>query len=502
MKRLKELAQFISKLKVSQIKIVGNSKSPKTRSDEFYKKLLADEFQNDDDAAQYFFGTNGKDRNYQILKKRFESNLLSTIFFIDYKENNLRVEQKVYYSLLKEITACKILFVRGVPKLGVDILMRALKKATLYHLTDIAYDASKMLSRYYGNINKNEKEFEYYHNISVCKRQILDAELLSEEYYNRLFLMYRKERINLEQLNKQAQIYYNEIEPLLRKFPYNRLHLTGRLIQLLIIASKRDLKGLLSACNEAIDFFESLEVRFVGSLQIYLQQKALACLQLKQFEEGKTAIIQSIACYNNKNVNWFWDHYAYALLSLHSKDYQKAKLIFIEVNATQGFDKLPQHFMECWRIIEAYLNYLSVTGKITNENLKYFRLQKFINEVPVFASDKRVLNIPILVIQILFLLHEAKTSQSKQDIAIDRINAIEQYCSRYLRRSNNFRSNCFIKMLLQIPAGHFNKIAVKRKAEEYIKKLYSEEMSFATQSFEIEIVPYEVLWELALESLL
>ena len=106
-----------------------------------------------------------------------------------------------------------------------------------------------------------------------------------------------------------------------------------------------------------------------------------------------------------------------------------------------------------------------------------------------------------MIIQILLLLHAAKKNPSKQDEAIDRINAIEQYCARHLRRSNNFRSNCFIRMLLQIPAGNFNRIAEQRRAEKYLAKLNSGEMEFATQSFEIEVFPYETLWEMTLDNL-
>lgn len=108
MRRLKELVKIISKLKVSQIHIVGNRRRRRNKSDEFYEKLLQEEFKDDEEASQYFFGTDNKSRNYLNLKKRLETNLLNTVFFIDYKSNELRVEQRAYFQLLREITACKI----------------------------------------------------------------------------------------------------------------------------------------------------------------------------------------------------------------------------------------------------------------------------------------------------------------------------------------------------------------------------------------------------------
>ncbi|NJL73946.1 MAG: hypothetical protein HC892_01735 [Saprospiraceae bacterium] len=170
MKRLKELVSIISKLKVNQIQIVGNRYRRRNKSDEFYDKLLKDEFKDDDEAAQYFFGTDGKSRNYQILKKRFEANLLNTVFFIDYRSNELRVEQRVYFQLLREITACKIFTARGIHQLSVEILQRCLKKAVTYGFTEFAYDAAKLLGKYYGTIEFNRKSMK----IIVTLRIITD----------------------------------------------------------------------------------------------------------------------------------------------------------------------------------------------------------------------------------------------------------------------------------------------------------------------------------------
>jgi len=89
----------------------------------------------------------------------------------------------------------------------------------------------------------------------------------------------------------------------------------------------------------------------------------------------------------------------------------------------------------------------------------------------------------------------------KYNDAIDRIEAIEKYSSRYLHQEDTFRSNCFIKMLLTIPISSFHKAAVLRKAAPYLKKLESAPFEVSNQSIEVEIIPFEKLWLFALESL-
>ena len=91
--------------------------------------------------------------------------------------------------------------------------------------------------------------------------------------------------------------------------------------------------------------------------------------------------------------------------------------------------------------------------------------------------------------------------QKKYNRAIDRIEAIEKYTSRYLKKDTNFRSNCFIKMLLEIPKEGFHRVAVERKASKYRERLSEMPLEVANQSHSIEIIPYEDLWEMVLNVL-
>ena len=81
------------------------------------------------------------------------------------------------------------------------------------------------------------------------------------------------------------------------------------------------------------------------------------------------------------------------------------------------------------------------------------------------------------------------------------MESLNVYTHRYLRKDDTFRSNCFIKMLLALPAAGFHKKGVLRKARKYWDKLQSVPISVANQNTELEIVPYEVLWEFVIESL-
>src|SRR5690606_20915304 len=87
------------------------------------------------------------------------------------------------------------------------------------------------------------------------------------------------------------------------------------------------------------------------------------------------------------------------------------------------------------------------------------------------------------------------------DLVMSRLESLNLYSHRYLLKDDTFRSNCFIKMLMQLPKANFNRIALKRKAEKYYIKLKQNPSNLSMQASEIEIMPYEILWEYVLNSL-
>lgn len=79
--------------------------------------------------------------------------------------------------------------------------------------------------------------------------------------------------------------------------------------------------------------------------------------------------------------------------------------------------------------------------------------------------------------------------------------SIGEYSKRYLRNDETFRSNCFIKMLLEIPKRGFHKIAVLRHTSPLLVKLKSSKIDLIHSPAEIEIIPYDMLWEIVLENM-
>ena len=500
MRVLQELVAIITKNKVRQIDVIGNPEHKDTKVNQFYEGIAEAKFQTDQEAAEYFFNKSEKCSSYRNLKNTLKSRLINTVFFIDLKQPFYNDQQKAYYHCWKEWAAIKILSGKSAKVTSIELSKKILPQARKYEFTDLLVEIYRLLRTNAATVSRDEKTFHQYNDQFNYYTKLWFAENKSEELYCKLISLYNRGKVQNAVIHENAKTFYEELVPMLQEFNSYKLHLCGRLIHMAIYMSINDYKNTIKACDEALQFFEQKAYVSALALQTFLHQKLVCHTQLKEYEKGKAAAERSNAIIQEGKFNWFKNLEIFLILSLHTHNYQKAYEIFDTVNTHKMLEFQPKSMLEIWKIHEAYIHYLIILNKITpKENDKRFtkfRLGRFLNEVPSFSKEKRRKNIPILIIQILFLI-----LQKRYNDAIDRIERIDKYCYRYLRKDESFRSNCFIKMLLLIPLCNFHKAAVARKADKFLKQLKASPLEIANQSYEVEIIPYEYLWELALASL-
>ena len=501
MQALKELAYIITKNKVKQIDILDGKDDKATKIEEFYNGILENKFSNDDDAAQHFYNADKSYSGYQKLKGSLKSRLINTLFFLDTKDGALSERQKAFYNCYREWAAVKILISKGARLAGVNLSHKILKVAKKYEITELVLEVSRMLRLHYGARVGDSKKYEQFNEIFKVYEPIWLAENKAEELYTELIIEYVNNKSTKEDLHLKAKEYYELLKIDMERFGSYRLHLCGSLIGISIYTSINDYDTTIEICKESINHFKTKKYSTTTPFQIYYYQLLVCYTQLKKYEEGQAVANECLNLLDEEgSYNWFKYHELLLILCMHTKQYQEAYNVFIKTINHNRFQFLPDSVKEMWRIFEAYVHFLIEVNQIklpeTDVHFNKFRLGRFLNDTPIFSKDKRGMNIPILIIHILFMIR-----QSKYDRAIDRIEAIEKYCARHLRKNDTFRSNCFIKMLIKIPSNGFHKAGVIRYAAPLLKKLQSKPLDVANQTNEIEIIPYEDLWEMALSLL-
>ena len=454
-------------------------------------------FSTDEAAAKALYDEGFEGSKYRKLKSDFRERVLDAVLEIDGNNKSYSDYQRAYYECHRQWTVVRILTGQNANAAALSVATKLLKQAEKYDFTLLAMDIASYLRTQYGLRESNDKKFREAHEVFEKHRKTYDAENQAEALYTTLIVRYVNNRSAQIDVSRLASEYWEQIHPFMEHHATYKLQMYGYMIGLMRHTASNDHAAALIACNEAIHFFKRRLYEPRVPLQIFYYQRLICNIQLRQFEEGKASADFCLKIMQEGTFNWFKYRELYLQLSLHTAEYDKAAEILYGTLNHARFEFLPENVKEIWRIYEAFVHYLVLTGKATGKsNGQKFKLAKFINETPIFSKDKSGINIAIIVIKLLLLLQERRFAQ-----VLDEVEAVEQYCYRHLRGDNAQRSYFFLKMLLHVPTSGFDPAVIATKAERFLDKLKEIPLQIANQTHEIEVIPYEALWDIAMESL-
>lgn len=500
MRDLVELVGLIDKTKLKGSGILQAIIEPGSKMEQLYTAIADRQVQTDDDAAAMFSSKDQNGTSLTSVKSKLKERLLDSFFLLHFKEANFSSRQKAFYECYKKWATVMTLLSRNAKTIGIDLLERLLRHTVHFEFTELTLDILRVLRLQYSIVDGDVKKYEAVKVQYEQYEAIWMMENKAEKYYSELMVQFTNSKSTQLEVVEQAKIYYAELEPFMAECSSFKLHMFGRLVQMLIYNGENDYVNTARLCEDAIRFFDQKEYDSGLPLQVFYYNLIVCYLQLREFEKGQAVINRCGYYFEEGTFNWFKLQELFFLLAMHSGHYEEAYWLYEKVVNYPRFEEKAIQITEMWKIYQAYLFFLIKIGKIpqgiVSGKISKFKIARFLNEIPLFSKDKRGMNISILIVQILHSLADKNYDQTAE-----RIEGIEKYCSRYLRDSDTYRSNCFIKMLLQIPQAAFHREAVARKTERYYKMLRSVPLEAARQAHEIEIVPYEVLWETTVAAL-
>lgn len=496
MKELLELVRIFEKSKLPASQIWPAVIARNSMMEHLYQGVQQGLVQTDDDIQRVVLGQGEDTARGQRVKNRLKERLTDVVFLLDFSRWSTTDRQRNYFECHKKWSAAMILMAKNSKAAAVELLEKVFKQAVHFEFTDIVVSILSSLRLHYGAIQGDAKKYEYYRAQYNHYQQVWMLENEAEDLYTHFVSHYVASRSVKEDMETQARAYYEQVKPGMEQCSSFRLHLCGRLLELMVYSSCNDYQKMAVVCEDAIRFFEAKPYNSSLPLQVFYYQLIVCYVQMRSFDKGMAIMTRYEEIYENGSFNWFKLQELFFMLAMHTRNYNEAYLICNRVIKHQKLAGLPAAIQEIWRIFEAYSHYIQLVGRVSTAEESSFRVARFLNEIPRFSKDKQGMNIPVLIAQILFMFAEGRYLQS-----IDRIEAIEKYCSRYLKKNDTFRSNCFIKMLLQIPEAGFHREAVNRYAKKWLDQLKTMPIEISNQGHGIEIIPYEDLWEMALESL-
>lgn len=498
MKDLLELTQIVTKRKLKSVELINQPDKGKEQSkiQEFYDLITDGKLQSDEEAAQLLYGSDKLTPSYQKLRNSLKNRLINGLFLIDLKQASYKDRQKAYYECYRDWSAAKILFGKQARTAAISISRKLLKIARQYEFTELLVDILQTMRLYYGTIEGDLKKYEQYNIELKQQQQIWIEEMRVESLYLDLSVSFVNSKGSNTGLQERVVQNFNEVKKVMNSISSYRLQLCARLIEVSQFSIVNDYINTLDVCERAIHFFSNKEYQATVPLQVFHYQKAICLTQLRRFEEASETAHISLSFIDEGSFNWFKVKEILLLLHMHAGQFDEAFLQFQAVIKHDRFTELPDNIRETWLIAEAYFEFLRLALKLNLPGHRPFRWSKFQNEFEVLSKDKKGMNIHLYILE--FLLYTLSDERAE---LFDRAEALDKYRLRYLTTEELTRANHFLKMLAQLPKNAFARNQVELKTAEDFDALKALPIELANQAHSVELVPYETLWELILESL-
>jgi hypothetical protein len=501
MDTLRQIVTLLDGYKLRNIDVLGNDDS-KSRYSEFYRLLKDEIIMTDEQATFHFYGPKAKptDVKYRVFKGEFKERLLNTLLFID--PNNSMIDEfgKILYQSTREWTAIEIMFKRALGRAATPYAERLLATCIKYEITDLTVKILERLKGIYATSIGDKKKYQEYREKFWHYKAVLDAESLAKDAFHEL----RIESVNSthykSELAVKAKALLDDLSPYLEKYKSTALHHFAFLVESFMHQTKKDYQSTLEASDRAIAFMRQKPFGLNNSISIFQNQKTIALLMLRRYDECKEALEIGLSIQEYGSFNWFTTMESKMMLAFHTAAYTEGYDTFLTITKVKQFKDLRGHSAEIWQVFKAYLHVLSALGETPVVDKKdmndkgFYRIDKIFNDFDVSNHDKKGMNVTILIAKIVLAIVDK--NEKEKDKLNDQIDAIKKYLVRNIPKSDaaGYRTNQFIKVLLEIPKTGFIRTLLERRTRDLIADIASVPYNIVEAGYKVEVVPYDILW--------
>jgi tetratricopeptide (TPR) repeat protein len=363
-------------------------------------------------------------------------------------------------------------------------------------------NTSRVLTASYHLHRPTSKLGDEYDRIHAEARELVEAENMAATLHDDLTKHFVKIKATQRYLQEKALEYLQKLKPYSEKYQSYKLQLITRMIEVTSYMCVNDYESALEVAEHAIVFFENKPFEVKNAIVVFLHQKTVCCMQLKKFESGRESAMRSRSLVLEGTHNWYKDGLTFIQLCLHTQQYTEGWKVYVEMLGHTEYTNQSVMVKEEMSMIETYLQYLIYNENIKIEKndrkfIKMFDYFGFMNTLPIFQKDKRGMNIPVLIAQILWILRE-----KNYDFIKTRIEALDKYRTRHVSADEDtYRTNLFIKLVNQLEKGKYKRKRVEKRCFKTFEELRVAPIQVKNHAYATEILPYEDIWQLMMNSL-
>ena len=493
MNELATLAQIVALRRLPTLPVIDFDQTADNRESQLVDLLLTGAAPTQVQAARALYGqaTNANVVALKRLKSRVQNKLLNHLYFLDHSNPLSVVSRRYQMACLDLLHKGTALASEGEFILSQRLLRRCLTEAQAGEFTAYVVQSARLLATLSAQLNKSAA----YHQMELLLRQSLRVQQLEDEaerIFNGMFLLLSgpvkdrrallpqlPERLKqLEALHRQAKTF--NTFSFLYQLRLGHEELSGnfaKIIRLTGAAARLFSQGKLNA--------RRFDLRYNTFMRV------VAYLRGQQSAQGLRLAQEGIHLFAPTSSNWFFFQEYHLLLALHRKKYDYAQQLLQTVVQNPAMMKLRSVALERWELYRGYVDFVMPSA----QSVPPTPPAKWALILPEYSRDKSGQNVAILVLQLLYYLR-----QQKLDEALVRLERLRKYQQRYLHDDSARRSRLFLRLLRGLADTGFEPAKARKRGQATLETLTHTPLP-GDAFGEIEIIPYEHLWELVLHQL-
>jgi len=452
--------------------------------------VRSNEYLTDQAASIGIYGEEEVDFKFRMLKSRLNKKLLNHLFFMDFGISKLHKSITFHQECLDYLHFSKLLLKVGEIKLATKLIYKTIDLAKECEFNDVLVTCFKELRDIYAStyrpklFQSTTSQIEEYTAL-VEKEEEAQSIYFEQKLFLNSSITNRKKDLNsvkkaigkLDKIYQQTQSY-NIYEKKLKLSIW--LHeFEGDFDEVIKIVDRSEEDFKKGKTNQTRYNQDSFRIA-----------KIYAFLKLNRLEEGARLAAKCLKETDRESVNWYAFQENYLQIAIRKKDYELAISLLNEAFSNKNFNEQEETSIERWHLYRAYLYYLTGEKSLT----KYINYSQIIENIPEFQKDKAGPNVAMLILQVLTHL-DADLAKLHQILS-----AMDDYVNKYLNNSFSKRTKVFNKLLHKVVAHNRDYDQINQKSKYLTEKLSEIELEGDVFA-DMEIIPYDQLWEIIVHRL-
>lgn len=494
MKDLQRLVRVITELKQRQyplleLKGVNENSSKENIFFRYVKKGIVN---TDDEAAELLYNTKNDDDRYRMLKSRLKQKMLNHLYFLDFSIKGFPLYSQAKQECLQLLHHGSIARITGERKIAKNLFHKAHTVSSRFEFTREKINALEELMVIFS-LNCQPHVFEQTADELRETKALYQKEEEAREIFYRFRMLLvksvnsRKKNIDdvLDVIKKLEASWKETKSANIFKYYYTMklffMEMTGQFHEIIPL-----IQEILTGKFEGVKLNDKRidEGHLIYSLQY-------AYLMTKQFEKGFTLSEEYKNLVDPSDNHWFSFKSQYFLLAMHSRNYKLAFDIISEVFENKKFITLNKSTEETWKLYNAYLHF-AYSG---NFFMRAFNFSKFVDEIPEYNKNKEGYNVAILILQFMFYLERGDLENLTA-----RRDELKKYMDNHFKENFSYRTRTFYKLLNIVTENEMDTKKIQQKSKYLLNKLHENQIVGSSYQ-ELEILPYEHLWDLMINML-